>query len=161
MSTRITAHWNPKLEAFRDAVQGRLGEEIVELISRFVSAIVVRVQQEPLRSDHSLALSAPITGREKIHIGLFWTSETIMGTPRPRFLWSGFLPAGEQAHVLYTTCRGFVISVKRTEEGGPVTVSAMRQGRVVFSCFNGRIGNNFKSKRVDVLGGFFVVLDRV
>jgi len=170
----VIARRDRKLAAFRDAVQGRLGTDIVEIISRLVTTtgMTVRVQQEPLLEDHSLVLSAPITGRENFHIGLFRTTDTLFGT-RPRFIWGGFIPAGEQAHVLYTTGHGFAISITRMGKD-MVTVSAMSQvvGANLFDghdeeeedtlvCFNGKIFLHCTSKRVDVYDRFYVILERI
>lgn len=171
MSSFILARRDRKLAAFRDAVQGRLGADIVEIINRLVSTMTVRVQPEPLLEDHSLALSAPITGRENFHIGLFRTTDTLFGT-RPRFVWGGFIPAGEQAHVLYTTGHGFAISITRVGRE-MVTVSAKRsQGannnnyffdgdEDTLVCFNGKIFLHCTSKRVDVYDQFYVILERI
>ncbi len=129
MSTLVVARRNRKLAAFRDAVEELLGRDIVEEISRLVVVMTVQVHPEPLLEDHSIALSASITRRESIHVGLFRAADTLFGT-RPRYLWGGFLPAGERSHVLYTTGHGFVISVARL--GKLVTVTARSQEGPIF-----------------------------
>lgn len=110
MTTVVVHRRNMKLTAFRELLEERLGKDVINIISRMVEKMTVRIQQATIPEDHSVALSSLDAGN--IHVRIF-EPYFICQEEKPNCLWSGFLPAEDRGHIKYNTGHDCVIVVIR------------------------------------------------
>ena len=158
MSSAVRARRHAKIAAFREVAD--LPADVLDIIQRLAitSSMTIRVQLEPLLTDHSLAVSSNTIGN--IRVRLFRGDDLSFGN-RQRYIFARFLPVG--GGMAYTTGHGFSIHIVRLERAGAVRVFA--KGLFgEFSCFQGDLFEKFSclqrhTVRVEVHDRFYLMLD--